>query len=135
MELVKRFTVAVLSGSVAIAAGLVSSAALGLPAADHVAGSTAGEGVSASGCDRDGVGTTLRTAFDAGIGYTVTAVVVDGIDGRCAGHQLSVALTDAAGRMAAQGGPLPVPAGGGPVAVPVPTIPVESVARVHTLLD
>jgi hypothetical protein len=55
--------------------------------------------------------------------------------GRNAGHHLSVALTDAAGRVTAQGGPLPVPAGGGSLTVPLPTMPVESVARVHTLLD
>jgi hypothetical protein len=92
-------------------------------------------GASASGCDHDGVDTTLRTSFDAAVGYTVTAVAVDGIDARCAGHHLSVALTDAAGRVAAQGAPLPVPVGGGSMTVPVPTMPVEAVGRVHTLLD
>jgi hypothetical protein len=129
---VKRFMVAVSAGSVAMATGLLSSAALGLPAGG-VGAAAGGEGVS--GCDRDGVGTTLRTAFEGGIGYTVTAVVVDGIDGRCAGRRLRVVITDAAGRMVAQGGPLPVSAGEGRLTVPVPTMPVESVGRVHTLLD
>jgi hypothetical protein len=46
-----------------------------------------------------------------------------------------VALVDAAGRMAAQGGPVPVPVGGGLLVVPISPIPVESAARVHTLLD
>ncbi|MDQ1515736.1 MAG: hypothetical protein QOE80_1566 [Actinomycetota bacterium] len=133
MELVKRFMVAVSAGSVAMATGLLSSAALGLPAGGGVGAAAGGEGVSA--CDRDGVGTTLRTAFEGGIGYAVTAVVVDGIDGRCAGHRLRVVVTDAAGRMVAQGGPLPVSAGEGRLTVPVPTMPVESVGRVHTLLD
>ena len=129
----KRFVAAVTAGSVAIAAGLLSSAALGLPAGG--VGAPGAQSVAASGCDRDGVRTTLRTAFEAAAGYTVTAVVVDGIDGPCAGHQLSVAIADAAGRTAVQGGPLPVPVGGGVVVVPVPPIPVESAARVHTLLD
>ena len=133
MCFVKRFAVAMLAGTAAALAGVVASAALGLPTGLAAASLGRAEG-SVPGCDLDGLGTSLRTAFDAAIGYTVTAVVVDGIDGRCAGHQLGVALTDLAGRVATQGGPLPVPAGSHSLVVPVPEIPVEVVARVHTLL-
>jgi hypothetical protein len=134
MYFVKRFAVAMLAGTAAAVAGLVASAALGLPTGLATASSVGRAEGSAPGCDHDGLGTSLRTAFDAAIGYTVTAVVVDGIDGRCAGHQLGVALTDLAGRVSTQGGPLPVPAGSRSLIVPVPEIPVEEVARVHTLL-
>jgi hypothetical protein len=134
MALVKRFTTAMLAGTIAIVAGVLSSAALGLPAG-LPAGAVGGTDAFGSSCDHDGVGTTLRTAFDAAEGYTITAVVVDGIDGDCAGHRLSVALTGAAGRMVTEGGPLLVAAGGGVLTVPVAPVTVESVARVHTLLD
>jgi hypothetical protein len=135
MDFVKRVLVSMLAGTAAITAGLASRAAFGLP--DGPAdGSAARAAVSAPGCNHDGVATTLRTAFDPATGYIVTAVTVDGIDGHCAGHELAVALTDAAGRVAAQGGPLPVPTGGGSVTVPLTdTLPVELAAWVHTLLD
>ena len=134
MALVKRFTTAMLAGTFAIVAGVLTSAALGLPAG-LPAGAAGGTEILESSCDSDGVRTTVRTAFDADAGYTITAVVVDGIDGDCAGHRLSVALSGAAGRMVSEGGPLVVAAGAGPLTVPVVPIPVESVARVHTLLD
>jgi hypothetical protein len=134
MALVKRFTMAMLAGTLAIVGGVVSSAALGLPAGLPSA-AVGGTGVFDSTCDRDGVRTTVRTAFDTAAGYTITAVVVDGIDGRCAGHRLSVALSGAGGRMVSEGGALLVAAGGGMLTVPVVPIPVESVARVHTLFD
>jgi hypothetical protein len=115
----------------AVVGGLVSGAALGLDTG-YGGAATAGDGASVATCLRRGVRAALRTGFDPALGYVVTAVAVDGISTRCAGHRLSVALTDATGAVAAQAGPLVVPAGGGTFTVPVPPMAVETVAKVHT---
>ena len=93
------------------------------------------DGTLGSGCDRDGVGTALRTAFSPSAGYVVNAVVVDGIDPRCAGHRLSVAVTGPAGAVSTQGGPVIVAPGGGQALLGVPPVAAEAAARIHTLLD
>jgi hypothetical protein len=120
----------------ALVGGLASSAALGLDTGFGGAAG-AGDGPSLTTCHRQGVRAALRTGFDPALGYVVTAVAVDvdGIGTGCAGHRLSVALTDATGTVAVQAGPLAMPASGGTFTVPVPPVAVETVAKVHTLLE
>ena len=100
-----------------------------------VGAATGRDAALGTGCDRDGVRTSLRTAFSPSVGYVVNAVVVDGIDPGCAGHRLSVAVTGPSGAVSAQGGPVVVAPGGGEAAVAVPPVPAEAAARIHTLLD
>jgi hypothetical protein len=130
----KRLVAAVLAAAAAGAA-VVALVPAGSPAGLGAAWAAAGRETAAAGCDLDGVGTALRTAFDPVLGYMVVAVAVDGIDARCAGHGLSVALTDGPGMVSAQGGPTLVPPGGGGMTVVVPPVAADAVARVHTLLD
>ncbi|HEV7863296.1 MAG TPA: hypothetical protein VGR20_11365 [Acidimicrobiia bacterium] len=130
----KRVAILVLAGTASAVVGLASASALSAHAG--LGGGPGGVGLASGAvCDHDGLATELRTGFDPVHGYVVTAVAVNGIDSRCAGHRLSVALTDASGTVSAQGGPMVVPHGGGPVIVPVPPIAVVAAATVHTLLD
>jgi hypothetical protein len=86
-------------------------------------------------CDHDGVGTAAQSAFEPAVGYVVVAIEVSGLDARCAGHHVTVALTDESGGVSSQSLPVRVPAGGGSVTVPVPPVQVAALARVHTLVD
>jgi hypothetical protein len=129
---------------ISLVAGVAASAAV--VALTSVPGQTAGfSGVSGgarqeiigsgSGCDHDGLVTATRTAFTPTIGYTIVAVDVSGVDPRCAGHQVSVGLTDQFGAVVAVSRPTPVPPGGGTVTVALPPVAVVTAAKVHTLLD
>jgi len=129
---------------VSLAAGVAASATV--VALTSLPGRTAGLGGvwgaagqetigGSSSCDHDGLDTAIRTAFTPTVGYTVVAVDVSGIDPRCAGHRVSVALTDDLGAVASLSQPTLVPMGGGTVTVALPPAAVERAARVHTLLD
>jgi hypothetical protein len=134
MRSMKRFSAAMLAATAATLAGLASAAALGVDVGPG-AGPLRFGSTSAASCDPDGLRTAFSTAFDPGLGYVVTAVSVTGIDAACAGHRLSVALTDAQGAVAAQGGPVAVPVGGVSFSVPTGPVPVGVIARVDTLLE
>jgi len=131
---VKQFLAATAAGVAATA--IVLAVPFG-PTAGIGAGWAATGEVTAvgRGCDHDGLGTALEPVFDPAVGYTVVAVEVSGIDPQCAGHHLSVALTDGSGAVSTQGGPVVVPARGGAVQVPVQPLAVATAAKVHTLLD
>ena len=127
----------------ALAAGVATAAAvmvLALPVGPTVGigaawAATGEKTMVAQGCDHDGLGTKLVPVFEPAAGYIVVAVEVSGIDPRCGGHRVSVALTDGSGAVSSQGGPVVVPAGGGAVQVPVGPLAVATAAKVHTLLD
>lgn len=137
MQHVNRFLISLAAG---IAAGTAVVALASLP------GSTAGLGGGwaaagqetvggGSGCDHGGLGTAMRTSFAPTVGYTVVAVDVSGVDARCAGHQVSVALTDQSGAVSSVSEPVAVPPGGGTVTVALPPVAVAVAARVHTLVN
>jgi hypothetical protein len=86
-------------------------------------------------CDDDGVGTAAQPAFEPAVGYVVVAVEVSGLDARCAGRHVTVALTDRSGAVSSQSEPVGIPPGGGSVTVPVPPLEVAALARVHTLVN
>jgi hypothetical protein len=134
---VNRFLLSLLAGVVASAAVIVLTPVPGPTAGLRGGWATAGQDVAGigTGCDRGGLGTALRTAFAPGVGYTVVAVDVTGIDAGCAGHEVSVALTDNLGSVVSASQPTPVPPGGGTVTVPLPPAAVALAARVHTLIN
>jgi len=118
------------------AAAIILAVPFGPPAGAGAGWAGTGEATAVGrGCDHDGLSTALATIFEPAIGYTVVAVKVSGIDPGCAGHHVSVALTDGSGAVSSQGGPVVVPAGGGAVQVPVGPLAVATAAKVHTLLD
>jgi hypothetical protein len=131
---VKRFLAAMAAG--VAAAAVVLAVPFG-PTVGIGAGwaATGGEATAAGECDHDGLGTTLAPVFEPATGYTVVGVEVSGIDPHCAGHHVSVALTDGSGAVSSEGGPVVVPAGGGAVPVPVRPLAVATAVKVHTLLD
>jgi hypothetical protein len=88
-----------------------------------------------SGCDHDGLGTVLRTAFAPAVGYTVVAVEVNGVNSGCAGHHVSVTLSGGSGPVGVPSQPVSVPPGGGTVTVPLVPVAVAEAARVDVLVD
>lgn len=94
----------------------------------------AGGSAAVEPCDRDGVQTTQAVSFVAGVGYAVTSVRVDGIDRRCAGRHVSVALSDRRGAVLAVGGPATVGGDGGSVTLLVPGAAVSAISRVDALV-
>jgi hypothetical protein len=132
---VKRFLVALGAGLAAAAVAVVASP-LGQPAGLGAAWAAAGAESTLGGtCDHDGLATALQHSFVPTVGYMVAAVEVSGIDARCAGHHVSVALTDEFGAVSSESAEVLVPSGGGSVTVPVPPVRVTALARVHTLID
>jgi hypothetical protein len=128
---VRQFVVAIAAGVVVVLA-VPFGPTVGIGAVWAATGESTAVGRS---CDHDGLGTSLAPVFEPAVGYTVVAVEVSGIDHRCAGHHVSVALTDRFGTVSSQGGPVVVPPGGGAVHVPVGPLAVATAAKVHTLLD
>jgi hypothetical protein len=116
-----------LAGFTMLMSAAVASAALGVAPAGLVAGSA-----PAVTCDPDGLRTTFTTTFGAA-GYTITEVVVSGIDvSGCRDLGLDVTLTDSDGRPLGDGA---VTVGGSSMAVPIfPAVPAASVSRVHAFI-
>jgi hypothetical protein len=131
-----QFVTALAAGVAAAAAVMVLAIPSGTTGGAGAAWAATGETtMGGQGCDHDGLTTKLVPVFEPAAGYVVVAVEVSGIDPRCGGHQMSVALTDGSGTVSSQGGPMVVPFGGGAVQVPVAPLAVASAVKVHTLLD
>jgi hypothetical protein len=132
---VQRILRPILAGGAAAAVVVLALTGLSDPGNGmDLGGMVAGQQAIGGGCDHDGLTTALRTAFEPLVGYTVVAVDVGGIDPRCGGLHVSVALTDQSGAVSSQSVPALVPPGGGSVTVPVPPVAVATAARVHTLV-
>jgi hypothetical protein len=125
------FATAKLAGAAALV-GLACACVFGrngMGAASVGSGRTSG-----ASCDLDGLRTGFGTAFDAGVGYVITAAWVAGIDAACAGHHLSVILTDTGGAVVGHGPSVLIPAGGGSVTIPLKPMVAATVSRLDTLM-
>lgn len=121
-----RLLLSCLVGTAAIVAAFVSQS--GVSSVVFEAGSA-----SARPCDPDGVHTAFTTSFDPSRGYTITGVVVSGIDlPGCRDEAVRVILTDAANHRLGEGG---ADVTGSSVTVPiVPAVTASSVDRVHAMI-